>query len=100
MSRRIVAVVLPQLGCELVRQRAIPTLGASDRLRRPSPQTPEDNHEGRPLAVLFSSGKPGGAGEAEDRATATLDLVDEAAWRYGIRPGQRVAEAQATLAEL
>ncbi|MDI1475993.1 DNA polymerase Y family protein [Polyangium sp. y55x31] len=83
MGRRIVAVVLPQLGCELVRQRA--------------------HEEGRadgPLAVLFSRGKPDGGGEAEDRATATLDLVDEAAWRYGIRPGQRVAEAQATLAEL
>lgn len=96
MGRRIVAVVLPQLGCELVRQRAIPALGASDHLRRPSPQTPADG----PLAVLFSRGKPDGGGEAEDRATATLDLVDEAAWRYGIRPGQRVAEAQATLAEL
>ncbi|WP_272459258.1 DNA polymerase Y family protein [Polyangium jinanense] len=100
MGRRIVAVVLPQLGCELVRQRAVPTLGASDRLRRPSPQTPEESHADGPLAVLFSRGKPDGGGEAEDRATATLDLVDEAAFRYGIRPGQRVAEAQATLAEL
>ena len=85
MSRRIVAVVLPQLGCELVRQRAVPSL---------------ESHEGRPLAVLFSGRKEGGVGEAQDRATATLDLVDEVAWRYGIRPGQRVAEAQATLAEL
>ncbi|MDI1434981.1 DNA polymerase Y family protein [Polyangium sorediatum] len=100
MGRRIVAVVLPQLGCELVRQRAIPTLGASDRLQRPSPQTPEESHEGGPLAVLFARGKPDGGGEAQDRATAALDLVDEVAWRYGIRPGQRVAEAQATLAEL
>jgi len=75
IDRRIVAVVLPQLGCELVRQR--------------------QKVEG-PLAVLFSRR----AAEAEDKATAALDLVDEAAWRYGVRPGQRVAEAQATLAEL
>jgi len=81
MGRRIVAVVLPQLGCELVRQR-IEAQG--------------------PLAVLFTK-RAGGEGEGEgeaERVTATLDLVDDLAFRYGIRPGQRVAEAQATLAEL
>jgi protein ImuB len=76
MARRIVAVVLPQLGCELVRQKK--------------------KIEG-PLAVLFTGEHEA---EAQDRATANIHLVDDAAWRYGLRPGQRVAEAQATLAEL
>jgi len=80
MPRRIVAVVLPQLGCELVRQKK--------------------DFSG-PLAVLFTSTlKKNAETEAQDRATATIDLVDDLAWKYGVRPGQRVAEAQATLAEL
>lgn len=77
-NRRIAALVLPQLGCELVRQR-LPLEG--------------------PLGVLFTRGGES-TGEERDKATATLDLVDEAAWHYGVRPGQRVAEAMATLAEL
>ncbi|UQA55818.1 DNA polymerase Y family protein [Polyangium aurulentum] len=78
MNRRIAAIVLPQLGCELVRQRL-----------------PLD----APLGILFTrSGEA--SGDERDKATATLDLVDEAAWHYGVRPGQRVAEAMATLAEL
>lgn len=78
IPRRIVAVVMPQLGCELVRQKK--------------------SVEG-PLAVLFG-GQADADGASSDKATATLDLVDELAFRYGVRPGQRVAEAQATLAEL
>jgi protein ImuB len=80
MERRIAAIVLPQLGCELVRQK----------LRIDGP-----------LAVLLRKEEDGeGEGEARDRATATLDLVDEAAFHYGVRPGQRVAEALALLASL
>lgn len=78
VPRRIVAVVLPQLGCELARQK-----------------TKIDG----PLGVLFA-GRAEVSAELAEKALATLDLVDEAAWRYGVRPGQRVAEAQATLAEL
>jgi len=54
-SRRIAALVLPQLGCELVRQR-LPLEG--------------------PLGVLFAR-RSEGSGEERDKATATLDLVDE-----------------------
>src|SRR5262249_15129196 len=54
-----------------------------------------------PLGVLCSRRAAEGAdAEAQDKATATFDLVDETAWKYGVRPGQRVAEAQVTLAEL
>lgn len=78
IPRRIVAVVLPQLGCELLRQRK--------------------SVDG-PLAVLFG-GQTERDGASSDKATAALDLVDDIAFRYGARPGQRVAEAQAMLAEL
>ncbi len=80
MSRRIVAVVLPQLGAELVRQRL---------------------HVEGPLAVIYSYGLSDSHIEAgQTQSTAAIDLVDEAAWHYGVRPGQGVAEAQASLAGL
>ncbi len=81
-SRRIAAVALPQLGVELVRQRM---------------------HVDGPLAVIFSYGLSDSHIEERQtrtNATAIIDLVDEAAWHYGVRPGQGVAEAQATLAGL
>ena len=80
--RRIAAVVLPQLGVELVRQRA---------------------RVDGPLAVLYAHGSSEAnieEGQTRDHATATIDLVDETAWHYGVRPGQGVAEATATLAGL
>jgi protein ImuB len=82
VSRRIAAVTLPQLGVELVRQRM---------------------HIDGPLAVLFSYGLSDQHIEerqTRDTATAIIDLVDETAWHYGVRPGQGVVEAQATLSGL
>lgn len=82
VSRRIAAVVLPQLGVELVRERV---------------------RVDGPLAVLFSYGLSDShieEGQTRDHATAIIDLVDETAWHYGVRPGQGVVEAQATLAGL
>lgn len=82
VQRRIVAVTLPQLGVELVRQRM--------------------NVDG-PLAVLFSyrlSDQHIEEGQTRADSKAIIDLVDETAWHYGVRPGQGVAEAQATLAGL
>jgi protein ImuB len=82
VSRRIVAVALPQLGVELVRQRV---------------------HIDGPLAVLYSYGLSDShieEGQTRDHSTAIIDLVDETAWHYGVRPGQGVVEAQATLAGL
>ena len=81
-SRRIVAVALPQLGVELVRQKLLVD---------------------GPLAVLFSYGLSDShieEGQTRSHAKASIDLVDETAWHYGVRPGQGVVEAQATLAGL
>ncbi len=81
-SRRIAAVTLPQLGVELVRQKLLVD---------------------GPLAVLFSYGLSDShieEGQTRSHAKAIIDLVDETAWHYGVRPGQGVVEAQATLAGL
>ena len=77
--RRISAIVLPQLACELVRQRGAISPGGK-----------------APLAVIL--GEPGAQGA--DLSTATIDLVDDEARRYGVRPGQRVVEAAALVAHL
>ncbi|WP_437959056.1 DNA polymerase Y family protein [Sorangium sp. So ce119] len=87
--RRIVAIVLPQLACELVKQRG--------------PVSPSGK---APLAVIIG-------GEEERRAAlaarsereppapvAVIDVVDDEARRYGVRPGQKVVEAAALVAHL
>lgn len=82
VRRRIAAVALPQLGVELVRQRV---------------------HVDGPLAVIYTYGLSDSHIEerqTRNNAIAIIDLVDESAWHYGVRPGQGVAEAQATLAGL
>ncbi|WP_437969661.1 DNA polymerase Y family protein [Sorangium sp. So ce260] len=88
-ARRIVAIVLPQLACELVKQRG--------------PVSPSGK---APLAVIIG-------GEEERRAAlaarserepaapvAVIDVVDDEARRYGVRPGQKVVEAAALVAHL
>ena len=77
--RRIAAIVLPQLACELVRQRG--AISPSGRA---------------PLAVILGEAGARGA----DLSTETIDLVDDEARRYGVRPGQRVVEAGALVAHL
>jgi protein ImuB len=80
MSRRVVAVVLPQLACELVRQRVAIS---------------------GPLGVMLAPLAEGEGGAAfEPPATAVLDVVDDEARRYGVRPGQKVAEAAALVGRL
>ncbi|MEZ4298259.1 MAG: DNA polymerase Y family protein [Polyangiaceae bacterium] len=95
--RRIVAIVLPKLACEIAKSRA--------------------NVKG-PLAILFD---PSAAGPARDRSpsagqialpgfepaprpavkeSAVIGAVCDEARRYGVRPGQRVAEATALVARL
>jgi protein ImuB len=71
--RRIVAIVLPELACEIALRR---------RAEVGKPVT-------GPLAVLLV---PDGGGPTV-LDTATLDLVGEEALRHGVRPGQRVSEA-------
>lgn len=77
MLRRIVAIVLPGLACELVRQR-VAVAG--------------------PLGVVLVS-LPTESSQ-ETPSTAALDAVDDEARRYGVRPGQRVAEAAALVGRL
>ena len=78
--RRIVAIVLPQLACEIAR-RKLPPAG--------------NGVEG-PIGVVLSRDGTGVAGTE----TAVLDAVEDEARRYGVRAGQRVTEAAALLARL
>lgn len=80
MMRRIVAVVLPQLACEIARRKRIES-GAPP---------------GGPIGVIL---EPDGAGPSAIE-TAVLDAVEDEARRYGVRPGQRVTEAAALVASL
>jgi protein ImuB len=77
--RRIAAIVAPELACELVRQKT-PALAGTRA----------------PLAVILERegalAEPGGA--------AILDVVGEEARRYGVRVGQKVADASALVASL
>ncbi|WP_437591915.1 DinB/UmuC family translesion DNA polymerase [Sorangium sp. So ce1000] len=87
--RRIVAIVLPQLACELVKQRG--------------PVSPSGK---APLAVILGGEEERGAAlaprpEREPQApAAVIDVVDDEARRYGVRPGQKVVEAAALVAHL
>lgn len=85
-TRRIAAIVLPQLACELVRQRG--AVSPSGRA---------------PLAVILEESVHAVAsvkGREPPPATAVIHVVDDEARRYGVRPGQRVAEASALVAHL
>ena len=97
-TRRIAAIVLPQLACELVRQRGAGGPGGSQ----------PDAASRTPLGVILEPGDllsapgEGASGRPGDdvQATALLDVVDDEARRYGVRPGQRVTEAAALVAGL
>jgi protein ImuB len=99
VSRRIAAIVLPQLACELV--------VAHDLLRKGSLGS---EHAGAPFAVIVdestgespsnASSPDGRDSDAQDGANAILDAVDPRAWRYGARPGQSAAQASAYVGRL
>ncbi len=77
--RRIVAIVLPELACELA-------------LR-------EELADGqRPFAVIVDDEPDDALREVVPRAI--LHAVDPIAWRYGARPGQRAAEAASLVGDL
>ena len=78
--RRIVAIVLPQLACEIARRKRAET---------------GKGVEG-PIGVIL---EPDGTG-ATGIETAVLDAVEDEARRYGVRAGQRVTEAAALLARI
>jgi protein ImuB len=74
--RRILALVLPELLCE-VAARATPA------------------REGGSFGVVLVPPDAPGAGGEPLRATARLDAVSPAARRFGVRAGQTIAEASA-----
>jgi protein ImuB len=78
--KRIAAIVLPQLACEIARRK----------------RTESGAAPGGPIGVIL---EPDGAGPAPVE-TARLDAVEDEARRYGVRPGQRVTEAAALVASL
>src|SRR6478752_573018 len=96
-ERRVLALVLPELLCELAEKRLL--WGLSRGKAKP------------PLGVVLVTveSKPGAATQpaaesvAEQRpvdATAKLSAVNESAKRYGVREGQTIAEACALVANL
>src|SRR6185369_14546205 len=87
-ERRVLALVLPELLCELAEKRLLWGL----QLRKSKP----------PLGVVLVSAeaKPGATEPRPIDATAKLRAVNESAKRYGVRAGQTIAEACALVANL
>ncbi|HET7543989.1 MAG TPA: DNA polymerase Y family protein [Polyangiaceae bacterium] len=91
-ERRVLALVLPELLCELAEKRLL--WGMQRSKAKP------------PLGVVLVSGteaKPSELGAAEGKpidATAKLNAVNESAKRYGVREGQTIAEACALVSNL
>lgn len=79
--KRIVAIVLSRLACEIARQK----LGKQG-----------GGKPGAPLGVILEREGEG----AVELAGAVLDVVDDEARRLGVRPGQKVVEATALAAQL
>ncbi len=84
-ARRVLALVLPELLCELAEQRLL--VGTQRGKAKP------------PLGVVLVSGASGAPDKPID-ATAKLSAVNESARRYGVREGQSIAEACALVANL
>jgi protein ImuB len=74
--KRIVAIVLPDIACELARLSSI-TNG--------------------PFAVIVDDDEPS---DEPVRPSAILHAVDRQAWQYGARPGQKAAQAAAFVGKL
>ncbi len=96
--RRIAAIVLPQLACEIVRQRPSFSRTPSEPSAEPgnTPVSARPVASRGPLAVILDPGN----GTEPVLETAVLDVVSDEARRLGVRPGQKVAEAAALAANL
>lgn len=95
--RRVAAVVLPELCCELARRmQAAP----SGEAQRPLGVLLVEQGGARPSPVGSSGEAVGGVVLAPGGGGARLDAVNDAARARGIHPGQRVSEACALSAEL
>jgi len=88
--KRIAAIVLPEIACELVRAHELPKASGA-----PSPATSPKAI--RPFAVIVDD--EWDVADSIDQS-AILDAVDPDAWRYGARPGQSAAEAAAFVGQL
>ncbi len=88
--KRIAAIVLPEIACELVRAHELPKASADPSLAN-SPKA------SNPFAVIVDD--VWDAADPIDQS-AILDAVDPDAWRYGARPGQSAAEAAAFVGQL
>src|SRR6478609_11857232 len=91
-ERRVLALVLPELLCELAEKRLL--WGLQRSKSKP------------PLGVVLVAGteakpsEPGAAVAKPIDATAKLNAVNESAKRYGVREGQTIAEACALVSNL
>lgn len=96
-ARRIVALVLPALLCELAETPAFTALGEE----APAPRSPRRRQ--LPLGVVLGEAPPTESNSSsveEIPATAVLSAINEAASRYGVRVGQSLAEAKALVSRL
>jgi protein ImuB len=98
-ARRVLALVLPELLCELAEARLLWGL------------SPSRAKKSKPLGVVLVTGADpkkraalaGSAAESVEKqldASAKLSSVNESARRYGVREGQSIAEACALVANL
>ncbi|MGC4088703.1 MAG: DNA polymerase Y family protein [Polyangiaceae bacterium] len=102
LGRRIVALVLPALLCELAETPAF--AGVGEAAVQAVPRSVRRRQ--LPLGVVVDDAAPlveaahGALPVDELPATAVLSAVNEAATRYGVRVGQSLAEAKALLSRL
>lgn len=107
LSRRVVAIVLPELMCELASAAlSVPVASpGNERGRGRSPEPPRARAL-PPLGVLLVNEQRAREEAADDtserapRATAVLAAVNGAAKKFGVRVGQTVTEAHAFVTQL
>jgi len=106
-ERRVLALVLPELLCELAEKRLL--WGLSRGRAKPPLGVVLVTGESKPGESKPGESKPGAAlrdtrsGESAPKpidATAKLSAVNESAKRYGVREGQTIAEACTLVASL
>jgi len=114
-SRRVVAVVLPELLCELAQQGFAPPLPKGKKERK-HPHHTRSKPPRRPMAVVLDErvmhARPIAAANPQltldfvasppqpEEPTARISAVNREARCYGVCPGQTVAEAGALVARL
>lgn len=91
--RRIAAIVLPKLACEIAKSRA-PVTGPLAILLEPAARDAASPRGQVTLPGFEPAPRPA------VKESAVIGAVCDEARRYGVRPGQRVAEATALVARL